>query len=69
MKFLKRIGIVNLLKNEGTPEAISRVENIEELINAVQDFIDAQKEVVDSKGSLSEFLEDVSTDNRLRQRN
>ena len=57
---LKRIGIVNLLKNEGTPEAISRVENIEELINAVQDFIDAQKEVVDSKGSLSEFLEDVA---------
>jgi DNA helicase-2/ATP-dependent DNA helicase PcrA len=49
-----------LLKNEGTPEAISRVENIEELINAVQDFIDAQKEVVDSKGSLSEFLEDVA---------
>ena len=57
---LKRIGIVNLLKNEGTPDAISRVENIEELINAVQDFIDAQKEVVDSKGSLSEFLEDVA---------
>lgn len=57
---LKRIGIVNLLKNEGTPEAISRVENIEELINAVQDFIDAQIEVVDSKGSLSEFLEDVA---------
>ena len=57
---LERIGIVNLLKNEGTPEAISRVENIEELINAVQDFIDAQKEVVDSKGSLSEFLEDVA---------
>jgi DNA helicase-2/ATP-dependent DNA helicase PcrA len=57
---LKRIGIVNLLKNEGTPEAISRVENIEELINAVQDFIDAQKEVVDSKGTLSEFLEDVA---------
>ena len=57
---LKRVGIVNLLKNEGTPEAISRIENIEELINAVQDFIDGQKEIVDSSGSLSEFLEDVA---------
>ena len=57
---LKRVGIVNLLKNEGTPEAISRIENIEELINAVQDFIEGQKEIVDSRGSLSEFLEDVA---------
>ena len=57
---LKRVGIINLLKNEGTPEAISRIENIEELINAVQDFIDGQKEIVDSIGSLSEFLEDVA---------
>ena len=57
---LKRVGIVNLLKNEGTPEAISRIENIEELINAVQDFIEGQKEIVDSSCSLSEFLEDVA---------
>ncbi len=57
---LKRVGVVNLLKNEGTPESISRIENIEELINAVQDFIDGQKEIVDSKNSLSEFLEDVA---------
>ena len=57
---LKRVGIINLLKNEGTPEAISRIENIEELINAVQDFIEGQKEIVDSSGSLSEFLEDVA---------
>ena len=57
---LKRVGIVNLLKNEGTPEAISRIENIEELINAVQDFIEGQKEIVDSNGSLNEFLEDIA---------
>ncbi|MDA8641857.1 ATP-binding domain-containing protein, partial [Flavobacteriaceae bacterium] len=57
---LKRVGVINLLKNEGTPESISRIENIEELINAVQDFIDGQREIVDSKGSLSEFLEDVA---------
>ena len=57
---LNRIGVINLLKNEGTPESITRIENIEELINAVQDFIDGQKEIVDSKNSLNEFLEDVA---------
>ena len=57
---LKRVGVINLLKNEGTPESISRIENIEEFINAVQYFIDGQKEIVYSKGSLSEFLEDVA---------
>ncbi|MDA9257410.1 UvrD-helicase domain-containing protein [Flavobacteriaceae bacterium] len=57
---LKRVGVVNLLKNEGTPESISRIENIEELLNAVQDFIDGQKEIVDSNGSLNEFLKDVA---------
>jgi len=57
---LKRVGVVNLLKNEGTPESISRIENIEELINAVQDFIDGQKEIVDSNDSLNEFLKDVA---------
>jgi DNA helicase-2/ATP-dependent DNA helicase PcrA len=57
---LKRIGVINLLKNEGTPESISRIENIEELINAVKDFIEGQKDIVDSTSSLSEFLEDVA---------
>lgn len=57
---LKRVGVINLLKNEGTPESISRIENIEELINAVKDFIEGQKDIVDSTSSLSEFLEDVA---------
>ena len=57
---LKRVGLINLLKNEGTPESISRIENIEELINAVKDFIEGQKDIVDSTSSLSEFLEDVA---------
>ena len=57
---LKRIGIINLLKLDGSPEAISRIENIEALLNAVKDFIQGQEEVVGADGSLSEFLEDVA---------
>tara|TARA_B110000879_G_scaffold211671_1_gene305113 strand:+ start:3665 stop:5938 length:2274 start_codon:yes stop_codon:yes gene_type:complete len=57
---LKRIGVINLLKAEGTPESVSRIENIEELLNAVKDFIEGQEDVINSEGSLSEFLEDVA---------
>jgi len=57
---LKRIGIINVLKLDGTPESISRIENIEELINGIKDFIEGEKEVVDSKATLSDFLEDVA---------
>lgn len=57
---LKRIGIINLLKLDGSPEAISRIENIEALLNAVKDFIEGQEEVIGADGSLSEFLEDVA---------
>ena len=57
---LKRIGVINLLKAEGTPESVSRIENIEELLNAVKDFIEGQEDVINSEGSLNEFLEDVA---------
>ena len=64
-KVLKRIGIINVLKSEGTPESISRIENIEELINGIKDFIEGEEEVVDSKGTLSDFLEDVALASEL----
>ena len=62
---LKRIGIINVLKSEGSPESISRIENIEELINGIKDFIEGEEEVVDSKGTLSDFLEDVALASEL----
>ena len=62
---LKRIGIINVLKSEGTTESISRIENIEELINGIKDFIEGEEEVVDSKGTLSDFLEDVALASEL----
>ena len=59
-RVIKRTGIVNALKNEGTPECIARIENIDELLNGLQDFTEGQKEIADATGSLSEFLEDVA---------
>ena len=56
----KKAGLVTELKKEGTPEAITRVENIEELLNGVKDFVDGQRELADATGSLVEFLEDVA---------
>lgn len=56
----KKTGIVQDLKKEGTPEAVTRVENVEELLNGIRDFVEGQRELVDATGSLVEFLEDVA---------
>ena len=36
------------------------MENIEELLNGIKDFVEGQKELADATGSLTEFLEDVA---------
>ena len=56
----KKTGLVQELKKDATPEGIARLENIEELLNGMRDFVEEQKEIADTTGSLSEFLEDVA---------
>lgn len=56
----KKTGLVQELKKDGTPEGIARIENIEELLNGLKDFVEEQKEIADATGALSEFLEDVA---------
>ncbi len=56
----KKTGLVQELKKDGTPEGIARIENIEELLNGLKDFVEEQKELADTSGSLAEFLEDVA---------
>lgn len=56
----KKTGLVTELKKDGTPEGIARIENIEELLNGMRDFVEGQKEIDQADGSLSEFLEDVA---------
>lgn len=56
----RKSGLLQELKKDGTPEGISRIDNIEELLNGIKDFIEGQKEVEGTTGSLTEFLEDIS---------
>ena len=56
----KKTGLVQELKKDGTPEGIAKIENIEELVNGIRDFVEGQKELADATGSLTEFLEDVA---------
>ncbi|PTX63016.1 DNA helicase-2/ATP-dependent DNA helicase PcrA [Kordia periserrulae] len=56
----KKTGLVQELKKDGTPEGVARIENIEELLNGIKDFVEGQKEVADATGALAEFLEDVA---------
>jgi DNA helicase II / ATP-dependent DNA helicase PcrA len=56
----KKTGLIQELKKDATPEGMARVENIEQLLNGVKDFIEGQKEVDGARGALSEFMEDVA---------
>lgn len=53
-------GLIREYKNDGTVEGISKMENIEELLNGIKDFVDGQEELADATGSIAEFLEDVA---------
>ncbi|WP_121965063.1 ATP-dependent helicase [Myroides sp. N17-2] len=57
---VKKTGLVQEMRKDTTPEGITRMENIEELLNGIKDFIDGQKEVDGARGALSEFMEDVA---------
>ena len=57
---IEKVRIIDDLKKDDSPEGISRVENVQELLNGIRDFIEDQKELVDSNDKLSEFLSTVS---------
>ncbi len=56
----KKTGLLLEFKKDGTPEGIAKMENIEELLNGMKDFVEGQKEVADATGNLGEFMEDVA---------
>jgi DNA helicase II / ATP-dependent DNA helicase PcrA len=57
-------GLVRMYREEDTPEGISRVENIEELLNAIKEFVEKGAEQNEGdlsyQGSLDEFMQDVA---------
>ncbi len=60
MEVAKRSGLIKFLKDDQTPEGISRVENVQELMNSMQGFIDEQIQLEDGDPSLSNFLENIA---------
>ena len=60
MEVAKRSGLIKFLKNDQTPEGISRVENVQELMNSMQGFLEEQQQIEDGDPSLSNFLENIA---------
>ncbi|MFJ1491892.1 ATP-dependent helicase [Capnocytophaga canis] len=56
----RKTGLLQELKKDGTPEGIAKMENIEEMLNGIKDFVEGQEDVADSTASLAEYLEDVA---------
>ncbi|ATA94681.1 ATP-dependent DNA helicase [Capnocytophaga canimorsus] len=56
----RKTGLLLEFKKDGTPEGIAKMENVEEMLNGIKDFVQGQEEVAESTGSLTEYLEDVS---------
>lgn len=60
MKVAVTSGILKTLKEDDTPEGISRVENIQELLNSLQGFVDEQRQLDEGDPSLNFFLENIA---------
>lgn len=56
---VKQTQLIKDLEKDGTPEAVSKVENVQELLNGIKDFITDKIEQGDD-ASLTSFLEDVA---------
>ena len=71
MEVAQRSGLIKFLKDDQTPEGISRVENVQELMNSMQGFIEEQQQLEDGDPSLSSFLENIalSTDQDKKNEN
>jgi DNA helicase-2/ATP-dependent DNA helicase PcrA len=66
------IGLIKVLKEDDTPEGISRVENVEELLNAIMEFSDRQVDETTGETArvdLVQFMEDVAllTDSEMKK--
>ena len=66
------IGLIKVLKEDDTPEGVSRVENVEELLNAIMEFSDRQVDETTGETArvdLVQFMEDVAllTDREMKK--
>lgn len=56
---VKQVRLIKDLEKDGTPEAVNKVENVQELLNGIKDFITDKIETGED-ASLTSFLEDVA---------
>ncbi len=56
---IKKTLVIKDLERDATPEAVSKVENVQELLNGIKDFI-VEQEDKEEDASLAFFLEDVA---------
>ncbi len=56
---IKKTQVIKDLERDATPEAVSKVENVQELLNGIKDFIVEQNDK-EEDASLAFFLEDVA---------
>ena len=66
------IGLIKVLKEDDSPEGVSRVENVEELLNAIMEFSDRQVDETTGETArvdLVQFMEDVAllTDHEMKK--
>lgn len=56
----KHSGLVRTLADDKTPEGISRYENVQELLNGIQEFVEEQEQVEGGNPSLDAFAQDIA---------
>ncbi len=56
----KTSGLLTELSADKTPEGISRYENIQELLNGIQEFVESAKQEDGADASLATYLQDVA---------
>jgi len=60
MEMAKRTQLLNALKEDSTPEGVSRLENVQELLNSIQGYVEEQQQLDEGDASLGGFLENIA---------
>lgn len=59
MELVIKSGLINYLKKNNTPESVSKIENIMELIGSIKSFIEEQKNLQNGIPTLNFFIENI----------
>lgn len=56
----KSSGLFRMLGEDKTPEGVSRLENVQEIINSIKDFSDQQRQLDEGNPSLAAYIQDIA---------